>query len=361
MSKTTLTIRDITARAVISPIERPVRTAVGEIPAAPLVLIDVTTEEGITGRSYLFGYQPSTLLPMVRLIQEIAPDLKGKAVVPRDRMAELDLRFRLVGMQGLIAMVVSGLDMAFWDILGQSVNLPVATMLGAAPVPLKAYDSYGIIDVRADERNIRKSLDRGFKAIKIKIGAGDLDQDLKAVRWARDVIGPDIALMVDYNQSQDPVEARRRIAHLLEFNLGWVEEPVSAQDLQGHAYVRRSSPIRVQTGENWWFPRGMQQSIAADASDLAMPDIMKIGGVTGWIEAAALASAASLPVSSHIFVEASAHVLAATPTFHYLEYLDFAGGIMEEPVQVVDGAVQARGTGLGMRWNEEAVSRHLVT
>jgi mandelate racemase len=356
-----LRIKNVTARAVVSPISRPVRTAVGTIPAAPLVLIDVATEEGVSGRSYLFGYTPTTLAPMVKLIEQLAVDLKGKPVQPYQLMREFDLRFRLVGMQGLIGMVVSGLDMAFWDILGKAADVPVVQLLGGVPTPLQAYDSYGVVDIRADEQDIGRSLDRGFKAIKIKIGAGDLAQDIEAVQWVRKLIGPNIALMVDYNQSQDPAEATRRIERLREFDLHWIEEPVSAQDLEGHARVRESTSIRIQTGENWWFPRDMQRAITAKASDLAMPDIMKIGGVTGWMAAAALADAASLPVSSHIFVEASAHVLAVTPTFHWLEYLDFAGGIMQEPVKVVAGKVEARGPGLGMTWDEAAVSRYRVS
>ena len=116
--------------------------------------------------------------------------------------------------------------------------------------------------------------------------------------------------MVDYNQSLDPPEACRRIARFAEFDLDWVEEPVAAEDLAGHARVRAATGVRVQTGENWWFPRDMQKAMSAGASDFAMLDIMKIGGVTGWLRAAGQAEAASLPVSSHIFVEASAHVLA---------------------------------------------------
>ena len=355
-----LTIRDVTARAVVAPIDRPVRTAVGTISAAPLLLLDVTTDEGVTGHSYLVGYTPMTLVPMVRLVEQIAVDLKGKPVIPFERMRELDLRFRLLGMQGLVGMVVSGLDMAFWDILGRVAGMPVAQLLGGTPTPLQAYDSYGTVDIRADERDIARSLERGFRAIKIKVGAGGLAQDVESVREVRAMVGPDVSLMVDYNQSLGPAEASRRIGRLQEFNLEWVEEPVSAQDLQGHARVRESSGVPIQTGENWWFPRDMQRAIAANACDLVMPDIMKIGGVTGWIAAAALADAASLPMSSHIFVEASAHVMAVTPTFHWLEYLDFAGSILEEPAAVVAGKVQARGPGLGISWNEEAVARYAI-
>ncbi|KAF3996053.1 enolase C-terminal domain-like protein [Glaciimonas immobilis] len=360
MNTAPLTIRDITARAVIAPISRPIRTAVGTIPAAPLVLLDVTTEEGITGRSYLFGYTPTSLIPLVKIVEELARDLKGKAVVPVDRMRELDLRFRLLGTQGLLGMVISGLDMAFWDILGKAAGMPVVRLLGGSPRALRAYDSYGVVDVRADERDILQSLERGFEGIKIKIGDADLKKDIDTVRAVREMIGPDVALMLDYNQSLGPAEACRRIERLLEFDLHWVEEPVSAQDLQGHARVRASSGARIQTGENWWFPRDMQRAISAGACDFAMPDIMKIGGVTGWMAAAALADAASLPVSSHLFIEASSHVLAVTPTFHWLEYLDFAGGIVEERHEVVNGTITAKGPGLGISWDEQAVSRYMV-
>ena len=138
----------------------------------------------------------------------------------------------------------------------------------------------------------------------------------------------------------------------------WVEEPVAAEDLAGHARVRAATGVRVQTGENWWFPRDMQKAVSAGASDFAMLDIMKIGGVTGWLRAAGQAEAASLPVSSHIFVEASAHVLAVTPTAHWIEHLDLAGAILAEPCEVVDGTIAARGPGLGIAWDEAAVARH---
>src|SRR6266446_2645687 len=129
-----LTIRGVTARAVVAPLKRPIRTAVGTMPSAPLVLIDVITEEGGAGRSYIFGYTPATLIPLVRLIDEIGSELKGKPVAPVERMREFDRHFRLVGWQGLIGMAVSGLDMAFWDAIARTLDQPLVTLLGGAPV-----------------------------------------------------------------------------------------------------------------------------------------------------------------------------------------------------------------------------------
>jgi mandelate racemase len=360
MSAATPAIRGVKARAVIAPISRPVRNAFGVIEAAPLVLIDVATDQGITGRSYIFAYTKLTLAPLVHLIEAIGRDLTGKAIAPFDLMAVMDAKFRLLGWQGLVGMAVSGLDMAFWDALGRAAGKPLAELLGGSPRPIRAYDSYGAVDPTADEKDLRHSLEQGFGGIKIKGGDGDFANDERMVKGVRELIGPDIALMLDFNQSLDPTEASRRIARLAPYDLHWIEEPVAAENLQGHAQVRQTSPISIQSGENWWFPRGFAEAIAAGASDFIMPDLMKVGGVTGWMRVAGQAEAASIPMSSHLFAEASAHMLAVTPTAHWLEVLDLARAILAEPIEIVDGTVTARGHGLGLSWNEAAVAKYAV-
>ena len=141
MSKTVPTIRSVRARAVVAPISRPVKNAFGVIEAAPLVLIDVVTDQGITGRSYIFAYSRLTLKPLVHLIEEIGRELTGRPVAPVDLMKTMDAKFRLLGWQGLVGMAVSGLDMAYWDALGQMAGRPLAELLGGSPRPVKAYDS----------------------------------------------------------------------------------------------------------------------------------------------------------------------------------------------------------------------------
>jgi mandelate racemase len=360
MSATTPAIRSVKARAVIAPISRPVKNAFGVIEAAPLVLIDVATDQGITGRSYIFAYAKLTLAPLVHLIEEIGRDLTGRAIAPFDLMAAMDAKFRLLGWQGLVGMAVSGLDMAFYDALGQAAGRPLAELLGASPRPIRAYDSYGVVDPIADEKDLKRSLDQGFRGIKIKGGDGDAANDERMVKGVRKLIGPDIALMIDFNQSLNPAEAISRIARLAPYDLHWVEEPVAQENLQGLAEVRRESSISIQAGENWWFPRGFAEAIATGASDFIMPDLMKVGGVTGWMRVAAQAEAASIPMSSHLFAEASAHMLAVTPTAHWLEVLDLGRAILAEPIQIVDGSVIPRGPGLGLSWNEAAVAKYSV-
>ena len=360
MSQTTPAIRGVKARAVVVPLKRPVKNAFGLIDAGPLVLIDVETDQGVTGRSYIFAYTRLTLKSLVLLIEEIGRDLVGKAIAPFDLMAAMDAKFRLLGWQGLVGMAVSGLDMAFWDALGQVAGKPVVELLGGSARPIRAYDSYGVVDPAADERALRHSLELGFRGIKIKGGDGDAANDERVVKGVRALLGPDIALMIDFNQSLYPAEATRRIARLAPYDLTWIEEPVPQENLSGHAKVRATSPTPIQAGENWWFPRGFAEAIAAEASDFIMPDLMKVGGVTGWLAVAAQAEAASIPMSSHLFAEASAHMLAVTPTAHWLELLDFAGAILADPVRVADGTLTARGPGLGIGWNEAAVAKYLM-
>ena len=194
----------------------------------------------------------------------------------------------------------------------------------------------------ADEKDLKRSLDRGFRGIKIKGGDGDAENDERVVSGVRTLLGPDIALMIDFNQSLDPAEATRRIERLAPYDLHWIEEPVAQENLLGHAKVRATSPTPIQAGENWWFPRGFAEAIAAGASDFIMPDLMKCGGITGWMRIAGQAEAASIPQSSHLFAEASAHVLAVTPTAHWLEFLDFAGSILARPAEIVDRLIRLR-------------------
>ena len=360
MSRSELTIRSLTARPVAAPLARPLRTASGDVPVSPLLLIDVASEEGPVGRAYIFGYTTLVLRALKAFVDDLDQVLRGRSASPAAVADDLAARFRLMGCQGLVGMALSGLDMALWDLRGRALQRPVVELLGGEAMPVPAYDSYGIVDPVADAPALEQSVEQGFRAIKVKVGAGDLDWDVRNLAGVREVIGPDVRLMIDFNQSLTAPEALRRIRALARFDLEWVEEPVPAEDLAGHARVREGSPVPIQTGENWWFGHDMAHAFAAGACDFCMPDLMKIGGVTGWLRAVGQAEAAAVPVSSHLFIEASAHVLPVTPLAHYLEYLDLAGAVLAEPPLPVDGRVTARGPGLGMDWDESAVVRYLV-
>jgi mandelate racemase len=139
----------------------------------------------------------------------------------------------------------------------------------------------------------------------------------------------------------------------------WIEEPIRADDFLNYSVLKKEIETPIQLGENFMGPEQMAQALAAGACDYAMPDAERIGGVTGFMRAAALAQGAGVEMSSHLFPEMSCHVLAATPTCHWLEYVDWADAILEEPVQVKNGhALIPERPGLGMRWDEKAVRKY---
>ncbi|MEM7522915.1 MAG: enolase C-terminal domain-like protein [Pseudomonadota bacterium] len=355
-----LTIRSLRARAVMAPLRRPVTTATASIPAAPLVLIDLFCDQGVEGRAYIFGYAGAALRPLVDLVESLGEILAGRPLAPAAMQRLLEDRFRLLGAQGLLGMAISGVDMAAWDALGRAAGQSVARLLGGREDPIPCYDSHGLFNPETSPSDLEDALRSGFGAVKFKVGAGDLSDDVAALCEIRSIIGPDVRLMIDYNQSLSAPEAIRRLRRLAEFDLTWAEEPVPAEDFAGHAAVRAAAGVAIQTGENWCFPQGAANAIAFGVSDHAMPDLGKIGGVTGWGGAAALANAAALPISSHIFVEASAHVMSATPGAYLVEHLDLAGAILRDPAAIVGGAVAPRGPGLGLDWDERAVEAHLI-
>lgn len=356
-----LTIERFHLRAVNPPLPTPHPTASGNIASAPLVLLDLHTREGVVGRAYVFVYQAAMLGPVVGLATSIGETLQGDAVAPFAIEQTLQDRFRLLGPQGLTGMVMALIDMAAWDALGHALGLPLYALLGGERRSVRAYHSLGMGGREAAAQEAQASARLGFQVVKLKVGYERVEDDIAAVRAARNVLGDTAQAMVDYNQTLSVPEAIRRCRLLSGEALLWVEEPVSHRDFEGMAKVAREADVPLQAGENWWGISDMVRSIAVGASDFAMLDVMKIGGVTGWLRAAALAHAHALPVSSHLFPEASAHLLAVTPTAHFLEWQDWAEAILTKPVRPTGGTVlPSDAPGLGLAWDEAAVTRYAV-
>lgn len=359
-----LTLRGLRVRAVDVPLDPPLQTARGPLRSAPLVLLDLDTEEGVTGRAYVFTYTPAALGPTAALVANLGPMVAGQQLAPLALSRMLAARFRLLGTEGLVGMALALLDMAAWDAAARAAGLPLARLLGAGgDERIPAYASlrgWGAAEL-AEEAG--QAVAAGFRAVKLKFGHPTLETERDVFRAVRAAVGEDVGILVDPNQSFTVFEAIRRAHHYAEWGVGWLEEPVRAGDLAGHAAVARAVPrLPVTRGENDWGPEGIAASLAAGASPLLMPDAMKVGGVTGWMEAAALCKAADVPVSSHLFVEASAHLLAATPGRDRLEWLDVARPVLAAgSPNLEDGnVVPGTGPGLGLEWDEQAVASYAV-
>ena len=354
-------IKSLRVRAVLVQMIEPHKTASGTITESPLVLTDIITDEGITGHSIVFTYTPAALKPTAELIQNLEPLIIGEAIAPLEIGQKLSKRFRLLGTQGLVGMALAAVDMALWDALSYAHKMPLVRLLEGTEKPIRAYAAIGYDGAKGCAIAAEDWAKQGFTGIKAKIGYATVKDDIAVIRAMRKAAGEDMAIMVDYNQCLTTAEAIDRLRVLDSEGLTWIEEPTLAHDYSGHAQISHETKTPIQCGENWWGILDMQHAISAGASDYVMPDVMKIGGVSGWLEAAAMADANNIRMSNHLWPEISARLLCCTPTAHWLEYSDWWNPVLASPLQIKDGmAIVDNSIGSGIDWNEDAVSRFSI-
>jgi mandelate racemase len=337
-------------------------SASGGIPSAALVLIDLETDGGVTGRAYVFGFAPWTLAPIVGCLEGLAEMIRGDALAPLAIESKLRKRLTLLDTPGLVGLALGGIDMAAWDALAIANGVPLVKLLGGEARPVRAYNSCGLwiqpVETLADEAE-QLVAEGDFGAVKLRLGRDDAAQDLAAVRAVQKRVGDRVHVMSDFNQRLSVSEAILRGRALDDEGLYWIEEPTRHDDYAGCARICTELKTPVQTGENLVDTFELASAIAHASLDYVMPDVQRIGGVTGWLRAAALAHAHGVEMSSHLFPELSAHLLAVTPTCHWLEYVDWAAPILQEPARIVDGHVVIPDRpGTGLAWDEDAVKRY---
>jgi mandelate racemase len=260
---------------------------------------------------------------------------------------------------------ISGLDMAAWDALAKAAGMPLARVLGGAVGSVPAYNSNGLwlTEVAALGAEAAALIDEGgFGALKLRLGRDRLADDLRAVEVVREAVGPDVELMVDFNQGLSLGQALRWCHALDDRGLYWFEEPITYHDLRGYVQLARELATPIQIGENFYGPRALWRAIEACACDHVMPDLMRIGGVSGWLRAAPIAAAAGIEVSTHLYPEVSAHLMRITEAAHWLEWQDWAYPILAEPFELAGGALNIPDRpGSGIEWDDRAVRRLQLT
>jgi mandelate racemase len=290
--------------------------------------------------------------------------LKGRRVAPIDLFDAARKSLHFVGYEGLSMIAASGVDMAAWDALAKAAGLPLCELLGGTVGPVKSYNSNGLWlnqpEAVADEA-LELRDEGGFAALKLRLGRARAADDIATLEAVRKAVGDDIDLMVDFNQGLNLAEALRRCHMIDNHDLAWIEEPIVYDNLDGYAQLASELKTPVQIGENFYGPREMHKALQKKACDLVMPDFMRIGGVTGWMRAAAIAGAAGIPVSTHLYPEVAAHMMRVTETSHWLEWQDWADPVLLAPYAIKDGQLHIPDVpGVGIEWNEEAVRAHLV-
>lgn len=362
MQTPSLTFRSIRARPVVLKLKRPVVARIATLTEWPMILIDLTTEEGIVGRSYLEPYSVKSMRYLVPALHDFGEMLKGRRVAPLELYDAARKSLHFVGYEGMSMIAVSGLDMAAWDALAKAAGVPLCVLLGGSVGPVKSYNSNGLWlrepeTVAAEAIELRD--EGGFTGLKLRLGRERIGDDIATVDAVRKAIGSAMHLMIDFNQGLNLGEALERCHMIDDLGLAWIEEPIVYDNFDGFAQLAAELKTPLQIGENFYGPRDLHQALQKKACDYVMPDFMRIGGVTGWLRSAAIAGAAGVPMSTHLYPEVAAHVMRVTETAHWLEWQDWANPILEEPFRVERGQlIVPDRPGCGIEWNEKAVSKY---
>jgi mandelate racemase len=359
-----LTLDKVVVRVIHVPLRRPIVAKVGDFKNWPFILTDLHTKEGVTGHSYVEPYRVTATKSIVSLIDDVTEQQCGKPAAPFDRFEEAVRSLHLLGRQGAMLIAIAALDMAMWDALAKALGLPLVVMLGGTVGPVRAYNTNGLwlipLQRIADEASALIA-EGDFKALKIRLGRDSVKDDLKAIAEVRRAVGDDIILMSDFNQGLSFNAALRRLHQLDDQALEWFEEPIVFDDFIGSARLANELKTPLQIGENIYGPRHFLQAVAAGAADCYMPDLGRIGGVTGWLRSAAIAGAANLRMSTHLYPEFSAHLMRVTETADWLEWRDWGNPFLAEPFEIRESAIHIPDRpGAGIAWDEAAVKKFAI-
>ena len=357
-------ITRLRTQVVHLPIDPPIVTAIlGSIRSADCVLAFLDTDEGLTGEGLVFSINNrrlSVIHEMIRQLEDLVVGVDPRLGGSLNARAWKELNF--LGYEGVSIVGLAAVDMAMLDLRGKAAGLNVAHLLGACRAAVPTYASGGLwlgSSIDAIQKEARSFVERGFRAMKTRVGPTDPDGMVARVAAVREAVGPNIALMVDANQ-QMSVKQAIRIGRMMEkLNLTWFEEPVICHDHEGEARIRAALDTPIASGETVYTHRGVLTMLQAGSCDVMMPDLQRMGGPSEFLKAGHLCEAFHIPCSSHLFPEMSLGLLASLPGGYYLEHMPWFEKIYRERIELdADGnAIVPDRPGWGFSFDPEAIKR----
>jgi L-alanine-DL-glutamate epimerase-like enolase superfamily enzyme len=346
------------------PLPRPLRTAIHDIRRVETVFVEMTTDAGLVGTGYAFAFSALRARALAALVEDLVPVYLGRDPrAPRARFQEAWRGLNFVGHAGVAVMALAALDTACWDLAARAADLPLYRFLGGDRPRVPCYASSGLwLDRSLDElvEEARRFVAQGHRAVKMRLGRAPAE-DLERVRALRNALGRDVHLLADANQGWDEPTALRMGRALEEVDLYWLEEPLPYEDLEGCARVAAALTTPVATGETEYGWLGVKRHLLARAGDILMPDLQRMGGITGYLTAAALCEAYHTPFSPHLFMEVSAHLVAALPGGLIQEHMDWWQELYDDRLAVVEGhLLLPERPGLGLEPDRRALERYRV-
>lgn len=329
----------------------------GAISHFELVTVRVRDGDGAEGTGYTYTVGANGAAIHATIVRDLAPRLSGaRADLIESLWQKMWWGTHYGGRAGAASMAMAAVDIALWDLKARRHGLPLWTLLGGFDPNVPCYAGGIDLDFPLDKLLAQTdgNLQKGFRAIKMKVGRPRLSEDLARVKAMREHLGADFPLMVDANMRWSADEAIRAARELQPFGPVWLEEPTIPDDVEGHARVVREGGLPVAAGENLHTLYEFKQMIAAGAVTFPEPDVTVCGGITGFMKVARLAEAFNLPVTSHGAHDITVHLLAAAPNRSYLEAHGFGlDRYIEHPLQIRDGlaiAPDRPGHGIAFDW-----------
>jgi L-alanine-DL-glutamate epimerase-like enolase superfamily enzyme len=357
-------LEEATLRRLSLPLGRALISGIHHFRSLETIVLDLRAED-FHGTGYAYTFRPREAEALGALIADLAESVLGADVHPiRAHWRALHQRINYIGQSGLAVMALAAVDTALWDIAAQQARLPLHRMLGAVADQVPVYLSGGWLSYPVGEllADVSTAKEQGFRHYKMKVGNADWRVDIARVEKVVAAAGDAVKIMVDANQAWDADTAIRAGRALQSLGVDWLEEPVPARDLAGHARVSAALDLRVATGETLFTRTEFRPFVEARAAGVLMPDVQRCGGPTEFMNVAVLADSFGIPVSSHLFTEVSAHLIAAAPNGTLVEYIPgWFDSLFSPPLRLADGNLRLPITpGLGFVPDDRALADHAV-
>lgn len=351
-------VKDVKFYRAVSKISKPIADSTHTISKIAFYVVEVTTDAGVKGQGYLlsFHYSPNAIEGALKDMCEFVKAHSYKVYETVKVKKDWDMEAEYFGNTGINTCAIAALNIAMWDAWGHTCGMPIWQMLGANKTKIPVYGSGGWISYTDDEL-LEEVLDyksRGFTAVKIKVGSGSLEKDLTRLEKCRRALGDDVKIMMDANQGMDVPTALKLSEKAKAIGIHWFEEPVPHTDFAGYELLRNKCGIALAMGEREYDCEALKNLISRNALDLWQPDIVRLGGVEGWRDSAALAEAYNLPVLPHYYKDYDVPLLCTIKTPYGAESFDWIDGIIDNTMRIENGFAYPReGAGWGFRFKEE--------
>jgi L-alanine-DL-glutamate epimerase-like enolase superfamily enzyme len=359
-------VSHVTTRLIRTPADNPLVVGIDVGTATrEFVTLELGTDQGLVGVGLTFfggalsGALRQAVDALARLLVGDDP-LRVEAAAAKLRQAAGS-----AGPGGIFSLALSAVDMALWDIKGKALGQPLATLLGGHRDRVPTYASGALmrphpVDYLAGAGP--RLRDMGFRQMKMQCGAEALPaREVERVRVMREAVGDDVDLMCDINQLWRPEQAMEVGRRLEPYHLFWLEDPTACDDYAGLARIADALATPVAAGEYVYGIAPFRQLLEQRSVDIAMIDLLRVGGITQWVKVAGMAEAFNVPVVSHLIPEVHVHLIAAVPNGLTVEYMPWSLRLWEE-TPALDGGmlVVPSRPGLGLAFDRKAIARYEV-